>query len=502
MRKLLMFFLFVFWSLPAFARETLWSHTYGGSDDEFGNSIQQTTDGGYIVAGNTRSFGAGDWDAYLIRTTSTGDILWSCIYGGSYHEFGRSVQQTTDGGYILVGSTESFGAGWGDVYLIKTNPAGDILWTRTYGGNAWDWGHCVQQTTDEGYIVAGQTNSFGAGIFDAYVIKTDSTGDILWSRTYGGSSVDYGNSVQQTTDGAYMVAGYTESFGAGDYDVSLIKINSTGEILWSRTYGGSDYEYTLSVRQTTDGGYIVAGGTWSFGAGENDLYLIKTNSTGDILWSRTYGGSSVDYGNSVQQTTDGGYIVAGGTGSFGAGDNDLYLIKTDSTGDTLWSRPYGGDSTEIGYSVQQTSDGGYIVGGHTSSFGAGSYEVMLTKLDSLGNTCMGEFVSSTVMSVPCSVTSPATVVTSPSFTVTSPLTTVTSPPTVVTTVCVAIRGDANGDGVINSADVVCLINYLFKNGTEPDPLWVGDVNCDGIINSADVVYLINYLFKGGPPPGC
>jgi hypothetical protein len=498
MRKLAMFLLFAFWAVPAFAQCPVWSRTYGGSQFEYGWSVQQTTDGGYIVTGEVESFGAGNSNVYLIKTNSTGDTLWSRTYGGSARDVGRSVQQTTDGGYIVAGFTLSFGADdYFDVYLIKTDSIGDTLWTRTYRGSNHDLAWSVQQTTDGGYIVCGETYSFGAGLNDIYLIKTDSDGDTLWTRTYGTDSYEHGTSVQQTTDGGYIVTGWTYVYPYND--LYLIRTDFNGNTLWTRTYGGSEDDQGYSVQQTTDGGYIVAGTTDSFGAGGFDVWLIKTNSTGGIQWSRTYGGSDWDGANSVQQTTDGGYIVTGYTYSFGA--RDVYLIKTNSSGDTLWTRIYGGGDDE-GVSVQQTADGGYVVAGRTSTFGAGNYDVMLTKLDSRGNTCIGGFVSSTVTSVSPTVTSPATVVTSPSPMVITPTDTVTSPATQVTTVCAAIRGDVNADGKITAADVVYLINYLFISGPAPDPLWVGNCNCDGVINSADVVYLINYLFIGGPPPCC
>jgi hypothetical protein len=195
---------------------------------------------------------------------------------------------------------------------------------------------------------------------------------------------DEGHSVQQTSDGGYIVAGYTGSFGAGYYDVYLIKTNASGDTLWTRTYGGMSYDYSYSVQQTSDGGYIVAGRTESFGNGLSDVYLIKTNVSGDTLWTRTYGGASWDYGYSVQQASDGGYIVAGWTLSFG-NTRQVYLIKTNASGDTLWTRTYGGASYDYGYSVQQSSDEGYIVAGWTESFGNG-WQVYLIKTDSLGRS--------------------------------------------------------------------------------------------------------------------
>jgi len=372
-----------------------WERTYGGSDHDIGSSVAQTSDGVYIVAGVTSSsFGAGSGDIYLVKTDAVGDTIWTRTYGGSDYDYGYSVAQTSDGGYIVAGRTWSFGAGATDVYLVKTDAVGDTIWTRTYGGSGNDWGWPVAQTSDGGYIIAGWTESFGAGLYDVYLVKTDSDGDTLWTRTYGGSSGDYGNSVAQTLDGGYIVAGKTWSFGAGGYDVYLIKTDAVGDTIWTRTYGGSSGDEAYSVAQTSDGGYIVAGvydyDYWEAGTG--DVYLIKTDAVGDTIWTRTYGGSHDDYGRSVAQTSDGGYIVAGWTESFGAGNYDVYLVKTDCDGDTMWTRTYGGSSGDYGYSVAQTSDGGYIVAGATESFGEGWYwyDVYLVKTDSLGYTGIEE----------------------------------------------------------------------------------------------------------------
>ena len=359
-----------------------WERIYGGSNKDRGEAVAQTTDGGYIIVGATRSFGAGADDVYLIKTNACGDILWTRTYGGSDVDWGYSVAQTKDGGYIIAGETWSFGKGSEDVYLIKTDAYGDTLWTRTYGGSDDDRGFSVAQTTDGGYIIVGTTWSFGAGPNDVYLIKTDAYGDTLWTRTYGGKDHgDWGHSVAQTTDGGYIIVGTTFSFGAGGPDIYLIKIDAYGDTLWTRTYGGKIVEFGYSVAQTKDGGYIIAGETWSFGAGAPDVYLIKTNAEGDTLWTRTYGG---DRAYSVAQTTDGGYIIVGETESIGAGKSDVYLVKTNSEGDILWTRTYGGSGGDRGYSVAQTIDGGYIITGRTKSFGASKMDVYLIKTDSLG----------------------------------------------------------------------------------------------------------------------
>ncbi len=371
--------------------------TYGGTNIDYGYSIQQTTDGGYFIVGTTLSFGAGNEDAYVIKTDSLGDTLWTKTYGGINHDRATSGQQTTDGGYIIAGYTKSFGAGQNDVYLIKTNPLGDTLWTKTYGGANFDMANSVQQTADGGYIITGSTKSFGAGGYDIYLIKTNSMGDTLWTKTYGGNTDDYGRHVQQTTDGGYIIVGetYNSSFLM---EVYLIKTDSSGSILWKKNYGGGQDESGFAVQQTSDGGYIVVGNTTSFGAGVNDVYLIKTNANGDTLWTRTYGDASYDYGEAVQQTTDGGYIIVGST--FIANTNyDVYLIKTNVDGDTLWTKTYGGNNVDWGYSIKQTMDGGFVIVG-TKRYGTAPEDIYLIKTDSNGNTSCNQTYSTTIVGLP------------------------------------------------------------------------------------------------------
>ena len=310
---------------------------------------------------------------------------WSRTFGGSDYDDAGWVRQTSDGGYILAGCTRSFGAGGSDAWLIKTDSLANEDWSRTFGGSDYDYAYSVRQTSDGGYILAGWTYSFGAGSCDAWLIKTDSAGNEEWSRTFGGSDYDGAKSVQQTSDGGYIVAGLTYSFGAGSGDAWLIKTDSVGNEKWSTTFGGSDWDWAWSVQQTSDGGYILAGRTYSFGAGSCDAWLIKTDSLGNEEWSRTFGGSDVEGAWSVHQTSDGGYILAGYTGSFGAGSSDAWLIKTDSLGNEEWSRTFGGSHFEHAYSVQQTSDRGYIMAGYTDSFGPGGFDAWLIKTDSLGN---------------------------------------------------------------------------------------------------------------------
>ncbi len=355
-----------------------WEKTFGGSYNDWGQSVQQTSDGGFIIAGGTVSFGAVDGDVYLIKTDSSGNIIWQKTFGGSGDDDGYSVRQTTDGGYIIAGQTNSFGAGGWDVYLIKTDPYGNSVWQKTFGGSKLDVGCSIQQTTDGGYIIAGYTDSFGAG-GDVYLIKTDPNGNQEWQKTFGG---DVGYSVQQTSDGGYIIAGYTSSFGAGKIDAYLIKTDPNGNQEWQKTFGGSDLDFGNSVQQTSDGGFIIAGTTYSFGDLNGDVYLIKTDPNGNSHWQKTFGESDGDGGDSVQQTSDGGYIIAGRTRSFGAGEAEVYVIKTDPNGNLLWQKTLGGNHYDCGMSIQQTSDEGFIIAGSTESFGAGGSDVYLIKLSS------------------------------------------------------------------------------------------------------------------------
>ncbi len=358
--------------------EIEWVKTFGGSSSDIGYSVQQTADGGYIIVGETESFGSGPRDIYCIKTDTQGNTQWTKTYGGTEHEKGESIRETNDGGYIIVGSTSSFGAGAYDVYLIKTDASGDTQWTRTYGGALEYIGSSIQQTSDGGYIVCGHRSTSGLDEEDVYLVKTNGSGDSIWVRTYGGVDDQWGYSVQQTSDGGYIVAGYTGEYP--DVNVYLLKLDASGDTMWTRNYGGTNEDVGYSVQQTSDGGYIIAGWTESFGSGNRDAYLIRTDANGNAIWSKTFGGTRHDRGYSVQETADGGFVIAGYTWSFGS-NGDAYLIKTDSSGDTLWTKYYGGTDWEKGYSIQQTSDGGYIICGEVEDSGTGDSDVYLIKTE-------------------------------------------------------------------------------------------------------------------------
>ena len=264
-----------------------------------------------------------------MKTDSKGNEVWNKTFGGTDHDAAFSVQQTSDGGYILAGETDSYGAGCGDVWLVKTDAEGNEEWSKTFGGTNWDVAWSVQQTSDGGYILAGWTESYGAGSRDAWLVKTDSKGNEVWNKTFGGTDHDAAFSVQQTSDGSYILAGWTMSYGAGSRDAWLVKTDSKGNEVWNKTFGGTDHDAAFSVQQTSDGGYILAGWTMSYDAG-GDAWLVKTDSNGNKVWDKTFGGTYWDKAHYVQQTSDGGYILAGWTESYGAGFEDAWLIKLES----------------------------------------------------------------------------------------------------------------------------------------------------------------------------
>jgi len=371
--------------------QTTFEKTYGGIDSDVGYDVSITNDGGFIITGFTYSFGSGLNDCYLVKTDNEGNFQWQKTYGGVSAEFGISILQNINGDYIIGGTTTSLGAGSNDYYVIKTDNNGDTIWTKTYGGWLLDSPRKIIATNDNGYAIIGRTQSFGSGTSSVYFVKIDSAGTEQFSKTYGGSGLNWGMCIQQTSDGGYVIVGKTTSFSAQGQDVYLIKTNSSGDTTWTKYFGSVSDDWANYVVQTSDNGYLITG-TYNYNNGSGDVYITKTDVSGNLLWSKTYGSSGDDFSNSEIITNGGDYMFVGATNSFGAGNYDLYLLKTDVNGDTLWTKTFGGSGLEAGYSVKQTIDGGYVIVGQTSSIGNGSDDVYLIKVDNLGNiTGINEF---------------------------------------------------------------------------------------------------------------
>ncbi|HXS36687.1 MAG TPA: T9SS type A sorting domain-containing protein [Flavipsychrobacter sp.] len=432
-------FIFSATTLNAQAPALNWEKTYGGTFGDIGNCIQTTANNGYIIAGLTASsdkdvtgFHGGAGDAWVINLKDS-NIVWEEALGGSGSDVALSIAATTDGGYIMAGSTNSTDgdvsglhspiSGTDDMWIVKLSSTGAIIWQKCLGGSNNEEAYSIIQTSDGGYIVAGQTNSTdgdvtglhgsAGGSLDIWVVKLDDTGGIMWQKCYGGSNGEVANSIVQTTDGGYIIAGSTNSTDGdvtGNHsgttsDYWVVKINSTGNITWEKCFGGTDGDQANSIVQTTDGGYIVAGSTNSTDGdvtgnhGVSDTWIVKTNDTGAISWERCYGGTGADFANSIQQTSDGGYIVAGTTTSLDGdvhgnhGNYDYWVIKLMPNDSLEWQKCLGGSFTDQANSIIQNSDGSYAVTGftesvdgevtgyHDSTFGTDDGDVWVVKLN-------------------------------------------------------------------------------------------------------------------------
>jgi len=359
--------------------------TFVGDGDDIGSSVIQANDDGYIVLGTTSSFGGGLDDIWLIKTDSYGHEQWSRTFGGIADDRGSLIQKTLDGGYIIVGTTSSYGNGSDDIWLIKTTEDGDQAWNMVYGESGSESGSSVQQANDGGYIVVGKAFSSDDNLYDVWLIKTDSEGNRSWSHLIGGPDNDEGLSVKQTTDNGYIIVGTTSSYGNGSDDIWLIKTDSEGNREWNKTFGGVGGDKGFSVQQTADEGYFITG-CFNCDSNESNVWIIKTNREGQEVWSQNFGGSSYEWGRFGHQTNDGGYIITGLTTSSGGGSSDAWLIRTDSQGQEIWSKTFGGSSGDGSSFVQETNDGGYILTGYTTSFLNSGADVWLIKTDSEGNT--------------------------------------------------------------------------------------------------------------------
>lgn len=367
------------------ANHAVW--TLGGSNTDICNATQTTKDGGYVIAGATQSFGAGDYDAYIAKIDGVGNLQWTKTVGDTAYEEANAIQQTTDGGYIAVGKTISFGGGKGDMYVIKTDSLGNLEWTKTIGGNKEDIGYAVVQTTDGGFAVAGITNSYGKRMGDVYIVKLDCSGNLEWTRTVGGENDECGYSIRQTGDDALVIAGSTTSFGAGSSDIYLVKLDAYGSLLWTKTIGDKDSEVGYSIDLTKEGGYIIGGFTTSLDSFISSVYIVNIDAKGKLKWDKKIVKGNDCFAYSVQTTDDGGYIL-GGVSSYKIEERaDALIIKLQNSGTVQWIKTIDVSDYENCNSIRQAEDGGYILGGYTFSKSTKDYDALVIKVDAEGNTC-------------------------------------------------------------------------------------------------------------------
>jgi hypothetical protein len=374
--------LFVF-EVYAQAPDTLWTRRFGDIRDDSGASVQQTMDGGFIIAGHTSENLLGriqlDYDVWLVKTDDLGNMLWNRTFGGTGEDRAYSVIETSDSGYVITGVTQSFGAGGRDAYLIKTDKTGTLQWESTFGGSGNDYAYDVALTYDGGYILVGTSPCINGGN-DIYLVKVTDIGNMDWATTFCAYYDANARSVIQAYDGGFVLAG-DKYIGAGMRVGWLIKTNSSGDLEWSRELTKHHvYDYGMSVAHTADSGYIVCGHGFNYPDAGFDTWLTKCSESGNAEWFYHYGGEEYEYANSVRSTFDGGYILTGRTQSYGAGGDDLYIVKTDCSGIMEWESVYGWTNTDVGRSVQLTSGGGFIIAGVTRSISS-SYDIWLLNIE-------------------------------------------------------------------------------------------------------------------------
>jgi hypothetical protein len=363
--------------------EVSFNKTYGGERVEIGSYAVQTPDNGFMILGSTTSYGVGDSDIWLLKIDHNGVLEWNRTYGTVGFESANYIIRTDDNSYLITGRTNYYGEGDFDVLLIKIDNEGTLLWNRTMGGIGDEWMWEIEKTVDGGYALAGRTNSYGAGLNDYWLLKIDGEGYSEWNVTLGGVDDDRARSLLITEDGGYLVQGWSDSYGAGMLDFWLVKTDQNGNPEWNKTYGGSETERGISLEKSPEGGYILSGSTVSFGSGANDFYLVKTDDNGNLKWNKTYGGELGETASYILNIANGGYAFFGYTESFGAGNRDIYMVLTDSEGNLLLEKTFGGSEFEgIDFAIN-TLEGGILVGGTTQSYGNGEQDFLIIKLDPL-----------------------------------------------------------------------------------------------------------------------
>ena len=379
--------------------QTTFQRAVGGTSDDVGKSIVETNNG-FVIGGNTNSFGVSSDEMYMLRFDNNGDTLWSGTFGSSSQETAFDIVNLHDTAYSIYGFTTGYGATMGDGIFYQIDSSGTGNSRGRLGGGFTEYNRSVSHTQDGNLIVAGYTNSVGVGSNDFHITKTDYNGNIIWSKTHGGTALEYGYSVDTASGGGYYVSGATYSYGSGGQDFYLLKLDAVGDTLWTRILGASGNDYGATICATMDGGVVLGGYTENFGAGYHDPVLIKFDASGNMEWSKLYSGIDREEVSHVLQTSDGGYLLSGYSETWGNGGRDAMLIKTDALGDTLWTRVYGGTGDEEAYMTIEMTDGGFVFTGFTESFGASGKDVYIVKVDPVsGWTSEGCYQGSTSMTI-------------------------------------------------------------------------------------------------------
>ena len=365
---------------------------YGGTQNERGYSVKQTSDGGYVIVGSSTSYGAGGSDLWILKVDGLGEFSWSKTYGGQGNDIGRDITQTSDGGYIVTGYTKSFSSGGDmDLWLIKTDANGESClysdggtcsensskWIKSFGTSGNDYGNSVQETSEGDFIVAGKSGR----IPSVFVIKTNSSGEKIWENLYGTGPGDRAQYIIERQDLGFLIVG-KENANNVDDNLCLINIDTDGAEVWHSLYGGGGADGGNHISEVSGGGYIIAGATKSYGNGNwDDLWLVKTSTGGSMEWQKTFGGSYTETGNYTHEKDEGGYMVTGSTESIGQGLYDIWVVSTDYTGNEIYSQTFGGSMDDKAIRGARGNSGELLIIGYTESFGNGGEDVLLIKID-------------------------------------------------------------------------------------------------------------------------
>lgn len=378
--------------------QTYFQKTFNMPLDQEGQDVLPTPDGGYLIVGYTNTSILYDCDLMIIKTDALGNQLWTKTYGGSKPDFPYHMLETNDGNYFLVGYSQSYGGGDMDILLQKIDPAGNQIWIKTYGGFGNDYARDITATTDGNYMIVGSSNSQSTTGQNANLIKIDPAGNVIWDKKYGGSANDHGCIVKQCSDGGYIMLGQTFSYGVGNGDAWLVKTNSNGDTTWTKTFGGSQNDEGISLTINSDDSFTFVIRDSSNAGNDIDTRVVKTSPTGSMLWSKTYGGNKKDTPKMIQRTSDGGYVIAAISRSFGWINPDMWIVKLNSVGDSTWTRHYGGSNNEHCYVVRELTDGSYIAVGKSTT---NTIDPILLKISSNGYLTVGqtELVNASIISL-------------------------------------------------------------------------------------------------------
>lgn len=397
MRHLTLFLLLVAASLQA---QVTFQRTFGSAQLDQGFYVARAA-GGFVLAGTTDLNSAGGTDACIMKTDFSGNLQWMKTAGGAGNELAIFTGVLPNGDIVSCGETFSVGMGGGDAFMCRMDSSGNVIWLQTWGDTLYDIAYSYAPTSDGGFIVCGLTQEAAPADFDAFLIRTDASGDTLWTRQYGGPGIDHAVSVIQTADGGFAFSGKCMSFGAGSSDIYLVRTDAAGDTLWTRVIGGTGWDEGMCLREMPNGDLAICGGTNSYGEGDYDHLLLRTDASGVVLWMHTYGGPKIEAAYGMSLTADGGFVFTGYTETFGEGhapanqpgehvlgtdSANVMTIRTNGNGDTTWCMSYGGPKKEESFMVLPYSDGGFVIAGYSSSFGNDSDNVMIIRTDSLGRS--------------------------------------------------------------------------------------------------------------------